>query len=157
MSLCELTCFRSLESTQFNLASRIASSPHSPTSTNAELRLRCETSDGEGGGSVVADAAEMFWLDGPERVKQVIKGWEKSVGKEASCSSTRDILVTDSPIARLRRWCFVNWSCFTGRLLTYKGTNKTRDNEKAFRDREIKAERALTMAMTGFDGNDVAP
>lgn len=77
------------------MASRIASSPQRPTSTNAELRLR---SDGEGEGSVVAGVAEMLRLDGPERVKQVIEGWEKSVGKETSCSSTWDILVTASPI-----------------------------------------------------------
>jgi hypothetical protein len=58
---------------------------------NAELRLRSETSDEEGEGSVVAGAAEILRLDGPKRVKQVIEGWKKSVGKEASCSSTWDI------------------------------------------------------------------
>ena len=41
---------------------------------NAELRLRCETRDGEGEGSVVAGAAEMLRLDGPKRAKQVIEG-----------------------------------------------------------------------------------
>jgi hypothetical protein len=41
---------------------------------NAELRLRCETSDEEGEGSVVAGAAEMLRLDGPKRAKQVIEG-----------------------------------------------------------------------------------
>ena len=103
ISLCELTCFCGFESNLLNLASRIASSPQRPTSTNAELRLRSETVDGEGNGSVVARAAEMLRLDGPERVRQAIEGWEKSAGKEISCSSAWDILVTDSPIAWLRR------------------------------------------------------
>ena len=43
---------------------------------------------------MVAVAAEMLRLDGPERVKQAIEGWEKPVGKETSCSSAWDILVT---------------------------------------------------------------
>jgi hypothetical protein len=70
ISPCKPTCFRSLESNLFNLASRIASSPQRPAPTNAEPRLRSETIDGEGKDSVVAGAAEMLRLDGPERVRQ---------------------------------------------------------------------------------------
>lgn len=103
ISLCKLTCFRSLESNLFNLASRIASSPQRPTSTNAELRLRSETIDGEGKGSVLAGATEMLRLDGPERVRQAIEGWEKSAGKKISRSSAWDILVANSQAAA---WVF---------------------------------------------------
>src|ERR1700722_8129177 len=77
--------FVALSQTYFNLASRVASSPQRPTSTNAELRLRSETIDGEGKGSVVAGGAEMLRLDG-SRTRQA--GYRKA-GKSRRAKKPR--------------------------------------------------------------------
>jgi hypothetical protein len=78
ISLRNLTCIRGLDSTLFNLASSIASSPLKPTSTNAELRVRREASSGEEEDSVIGCVTGTAELDDSECVTEAIEGWSKS-------------------------------------------------------------------------------